>query len=298
MPSLVKVASLYRYPVKSLRGISLAEVMVERIGWQGDRRWMVVDKTGKFLTIREHPVMTQIVCDMTTSGPTNSMILHHAQHGGVAVSNPTTGASLRTVRVWGDDVDAVTGDAAAGAFLSKILGQPVDLVYLARADARPVDMAFGKDGDATSFSDGYPVLLTSTASLENLNDRLAEVGAAAIDVRRFRPNLVISGAAAWAEDTWQRLRIGDVTYRVAKPCARCVVTTRDADSGEQVDRQEPLRTLATFHRAANGGIIFGQNLIPEMAGTIRIGDAVEVLARGPSNLGSRPEKSGAAAAIR
>jgi uncharacterized protein len=294
------VASLYRYPVKSLRGTSLAEVTVERIGWQGDRRWMVVDKAGKFLTIREHPVMTQIICDVKNNGKTSDVILHHPQYGDVTVPQPQPMADVprRTVRVWSDAVEAACTTDAAGDFLSKILGQPVDLVYLDRPDARPVDMTFGKLGDATSFSDGYPVLLTSTASLDNLNDRLAEAGAGAIDMRRFRPNLVISGAAAWAEDTWQRLRIGDVTYRVAKPCARCVVTTRDADSGEQVDRQEPLRTLASFHRAANGGIIFGQNLIPEMAGAIRVGDPVDVLARGPSNLGSKPEKSGAAAAIR
>jgi uncharacterized protein len=196
------VAALYRYPVKSLRGTSLTTTSVERIGWQGDRRWMVVDKTGKFLTIRDHPVMTQINVELTADGLT----LHHANNSAVTVPPPTAAAPQRMVRVWHDTVEAVISDAAAGAFLSTILGQPVDLVYLARTDARPVDPAFGRTDDATSFSDGYPVLLTSTASLDNLNDRLAEVGAEPVDMRRFRPNLVVTGAAAWAEDTWQRVR--------------------------------------------------------------------------------------------
>jgi uncharacterized protein len=291
------VASLYRYPVKSLRGHSLAETVVERIGWQGDRRAMVVDGQGRFLTIREHPVMTQIDASLTA----DELVLGHADHGQVTVPVPAAGPT-RPVRVWGDDVEAFTAGATAGAFLSKVLGRPVELVFLARPDARPVDMTFGKAGDATSFSDGYPVLLTTLASLDNLNDRLAEASAAAVDMRRFRPNLVISGASPWAEDTWQLLRIGSLTFRVAKPCARCVVTSRDADTGAQADPREPLRTLSLFHRAADGGVIFGQNLIPDGEGTIRVGDVVEVLAAGLSNLGQPPgksrDKSGASAAIR
>jgi uncharacterized protein len=165
-------------------------------------------------------------------------------------------------------------------FLSNVLGMPMELVYLANPEARPVDLAFGHPGDTTSFADGYPVLLTSASSLDELNQRLPTD----IEMLRFRPNLVISGATPWAEDTWKVFRIGDVTFRVAKPCARCIVTTRDPDTGEQRDPREPLKTLAKFHRAANGGIIFGQNLIPDTVGSIRVGDTVEVISTGSSNL--------------
>jgi uncharacterized protein YcbX len=103
-------------------------------------------------------------------------------------------------------------------------------------------------------------------------------------MRRFRPNIVIRADAAWAEDNWKVVRIGETIFRVAKPCGRCVVTTRDPDTGEQTDPREPLETLGQFHRAAEGAIIFGQNLIPEAVGEISIGDAVEILQVGPSNL--------------
>ncbi len=275
----MKVTAIHRYPVKSLRGTSLQASHVERLGLVGDRRWMVVDTTGKFQTIREHPVMTQIEATASDDG---SLVLSHPQHGSVTVAIPT--ASSKTVRVWRDDVEAVPAHAAAGAFLSNVLGLSAELVYLAKPDARAVDPTFGQPGDTTSFADGFPVLLTSTMSLNDLNSRLTGAGASKVDMRRFRPNVVISGARAWTEDTWRIIRIGAVTFRVAKPCARCVVTTRDAETGLQTDPREPLKTLGSFHRAASGGIIFGQNLIPDDVGEIRVGDAVEVLSEGASNL--------------
>ena len=281
----MKVTALYRYPVKSLRGTALTHAHVERQGLQGDRRWLVVDATGKFQTIREHPIMTQIEATLRDDG---GLVLSHPRHGSVAVAAPTATAA-RQVRVWRDDVDAVAADAAAGQFLTTVLGLPVDLVYLANPDARPVDPDFGQPGDTTSFADGFPVLLTNTMSLNDLNSRLPSTfEAGKIEMRRFRPNLVISGARPWVEDTWQAIRVGNVIFRVAKACARCVVTTRDPDTGEQADPREPLRTLASFHRAANGGVMFGQNLIPDQPGEIRVGDLVDVLQAGGSNLHLTP----------
>jgi uncharacterized protein len=272
----MKVTALYRYPVKSLRGTSLQASRVERLGLAGDRRWMVVDAAGKFQTIREHPVMTQIEATARDDG---SLVLSHPAHGSVVVAVPIA-TSNKLVRVWRDDVEAVPSDAAAGQFLSKILGLSAELVYLANPGARPVDPTFGQPGDATGFADGFPVLLTSTMSLNDLNSRLPVKA----EMRRFRPNIVISGARPWTEDTWRTIRIGAVTFRVVKPCARCVVTTRDPDTGVQTDPREPLKTLGSFHRAANGGVIFGQNLIPDSTGEIRVGDTVDVLSEGESNL--------------
>jgi uncharacterized protein len=277
----MKVTGLHRYPVKSLRGTSLTHATVERLGLQGDRRWMVVDPAGKFQTIREHPVMTQIEATTRNDG---GLTLAHPQHGNVTVAIPAASVSTRSVRIWRDDVAASPAAAAAGEFLSKVLGVPAELVYLAKPDARPVDPTFGQPGDTTSFADGFPVLITNTMSLNDLNSRLTGTGSGKVEMRRFRPNVVISGARPWLEDTWKAIRIGNVTFRVAKPCARCVVTTRDPDTGVQLDPREPLKTLGSFHRAANGGIIFGQNLIPDTIGEIRVGDSVEVLSEGASNL--------------
>jgi uncharacterized protein YcbX len=124
-----------------------------------------------------------------------------------------------------------------------------------------------------SFADGYPLLLTSQASLDALNARLA----APVEMLRFRPNLVVEGAEAWAEYRWTRLRIGGAAFRVVKPCDRCVVTTIDPRTGTQPEPDEPLRTLKQFPRDARGRVLFGQNLVPEICGAVRVGDGVEVV---------------------
>jgi uncharacterized protein len=147
-------------------------------------------------------------------------------------------------------------------------------------DARPVDPVFARTDDRVSFADGYPILLTSTASLEDLNARVRDT----LAMDRFRANLVVEGAEPWAEDCWRRIRVGAITFRIVKPCARCAIPTLDPLTGERLESGEPLRALAKFHRAANGGVIFGQNLIPDQFGLLRSGDPVEVLETGPSNL--------------
>ena len=271
----LKVAGLYRYPVKSLRGHRLQSATVELIGFAGDRRWCLIDAAGKVQTIRELPVMTQIDVEPTPNG----LSLSHADHGVCVVDTPVSLATVE-MTIWGDRVAAMPASGHADAFLSQVLGETVRLVYLADPAARPVDQTYGLASDRVSFADGYPMLLTTEASLDDLAVRLGN----AIDMRRFRPNIVLSGSLAWAEDEWKVLRINGIVFRVAKPCGRCVVTTRDHETGEQTDPSEPLKTLARFRRAAKGGIIFGQNLIPDGIGTISVGDPIEILASGRSNL--------------
>lgn len=272
----MRLAAIHRYPVKSLRGHAMDEAAVEAIGLAGDRRWMVVDAVGAFQTIRQIPAMTGIDVDPRADG----LVLRHAEHGMVAVAVPPAGTPVESVRIWRDTVEAVAADPAAGRFLSAALDRPVRLVYLADPRARAVDPGYGDAGDRVSFADGFPLLLTTAGSLDDLNGRLA----APVSMRRFRPNLVLEGASPWAEDGWRTIRVGRVRFRVAKPCGRCVVTTRDPDTGAQPDGNEPLRTLGRFHRDARGEIIFGQNLIPLDQGPIAVGDPVEVLEAGPSNL--------------
>ncbi|TPM27487.1 MOSC domain-containing protein [Mesorhizobium sp. B2-3-4] len=272
----MKVVELYRYPVKSLRGHPVPRADIETMGMAGDRRWMVVDKGGQFLTIRQIPAMTTVDVEHRDA----SIVLKHDLHGSLVVEVPGPDAALRPVKIWKDSVVARQADPAAGDYLSGILGRPVDLVHFDDPKNRPVDPEFAQPGDYVGFADGFPLLVTTTGSLNHLNGHLARP----VEMARFRPNIVLDAQGEWPEDSWKAIRIGSVELRIAKPCARCVITTRDPLSGEQPDPREPLQTLGKLHRSAKGGIIFGQNAIPNNAGTISIGDAVEVIEAGVSNL--------------
>jgi uncharacterized protein YcbX len=269
----LRVANIFRYPVKSLRSESLTAAEVEPIGLKHDRRWLVVDETGQFQTIRKLPEMLQVEALAADDG----LSLAHAQAGHIVIPAPAPGSPTQPVTIWKDTVEAVDAGDAAAEFISRALGERLRLVHLSRPDARPIRSAPDRH---VSFADAYPLLLTSTASQQDLSQRIGRD----VAMLRFRPNVVIEGSAPWAEDTWREIRIGAVRFSISGPCDRCVVTTRDPDTGEQMAHQEPLRTLATFHKAASGGVIFGQNLIPLETGTIHVGDTVEVLRAGPSNL--------------
>jgi uncharacterized protein YcbX len=272
----ISVSSLCVYPVKALRGLRHRDVAVEPWGLQDDRRWMVVKPDGALLTQRELPAMA------TLDAAPGAASLRLSRDGAPPLSVPipeAASAERRVVRVWKDHVPALDAGPAAAAWLGEALGTECGLVYLDDVDARPVEPAFSQPGDRTAFSDGYPLLLTTTGSLAALNAALP----AGIPMDRFRPNLVVDGPPAWAEDGWRRLRIGEVVFRVASPCARCVVTTTDQRSGLRPDKTEPLRTLSRLRRTREG-VMFGQNLIPDGSGRIAVGDRVEILETGPSNV--------------
>jgi uncharacterized protein len=271
----MKVVGLYRYPVKSLRGHAVGEASIERIGMAGDRRWMVVDQSGQFRTIRQIPAMARVDARVTDDG----VALTEATHGSISVKTPTEGPK-RDVKIWDDIVPARLADASAGTFLSKVLGQPVELVYFDNPLSRPVDQTFGAADDYTTFADGFPILVTTTGSLDHLNSALASP----VGMDRFRPNIVVDTDEAWTDDSWRVIRVGGLRLRIVKPCARCVITTRDQLTGEQPNPREPLFTLGKHHRAKNGGIIFGQNAIPDNAITVSVGDPVEIIESGQSNL--------------
>jgi uncharacterized protein YcbX len=178
--------------------------------------------------------------------------------------------------VWRFTGPATLAGPAADDWLSEALRSKVRLVWLDDPTRRPVNPDYAQPGDTVSFADGYPLLLANTASLAALNDLIAESDSMAspLPMERFRPNVVISGAQAWVEDEWTggRIRIGDVNFRVPKPCGRCIVTTTDQETGER--GHEPLRTLSR-HRHVKNGLLFATNLIPDAPGTIAIGDPVE-----------------------
>jgi uncharacterized protein YcbX len=263
-----RIAEIWIYPVKGLRGRRLETAAVEPWGLEGDRRWMVVDRDGRFVSQREAPDMARVEVEPRPGGLRLSM----GGRGSVEVATPDASAPRIATTVWRADVQAALADAAAGDWLAQAIGvDGARLVHMADpAHARPVKPEHGKPGDRVTFADEAPMLLTTRASLDDLNRRLERP----VPMDRFRPNLVLDDCEAWAEDGWSRLRAGEVELSVGWPCSRCVVTTTDQASGARAEDGEPLRTLASF-RPARGGPRFGWNLIPRRLGRIAVGDPVE-----------------------
>jgi uncharacterized protein YcbX len=264
MPS---IAALHVYPVKSCRGIALEQAELTPRGLRHDREWMVVTPDGRFLTQRELPRLALITPDLDDG----TLRLQAPAAGAVGVPLDAVDASPRTVTVWNDTVLARDQGDLAARWLSDFLQRSVRLVRFDPAERRGTDPAWsaGLPGES-AFSDGYPVLVLSRASLDDLNARLPR----ALPMNRFRPNLVLDGCEPYAEDTLRVLHSGPVTLRLVKPCTRCIITTTEQATAER-DGDEPLRTLRGYRwRAELRGVIFGQNAIVERAGTLRVGDPV------------------------
>ncbi len=264
------VSKLWVYPLKSASGIRLDQAEVDARGFALDRRWMLVDAKGGFITQRKHPRLALIGCAMSGE----NLVL--TRPDGSALEVPLRLAVRASVtesiqvRIWGSECRALRVGQQADGWFSEFLGVECRLVFMPESTRRRVDSESGSDDDIVSFADGYPFLLVGQSSLDDLNGRLAEP----VPLDRFRPNIVVETDVAFAEDTWTRIRIGEVVFRVAGPCARCTVTTTDQATGER--GKEPLATLAGYRRF-DGKILFGQNLIQENRGKVRVGDEVEKL---------------------
>ncbi len=246
------------------------------MGAVGDRRFLVVDPTGTFLTQRNIARMARVDAFIDDTSLTLRI---QGSPDMVVRRDPDPDARLLSVSVWKSEklMAEDCGDAAA-EWLSLALGMECRLVRAGPAFRRPVTKPLALPDEVTHFADACPFLVTSEASLEELNERILKNGGSPVTMDRFRTNMVLTGCPAFAEDTWNRIRIGDVVFRSLGPSARCIVTTTDQLSGER--GVEPLKTLATFRRnpIENSQVIFGQNLVNESKhGMIRVGDAVEVL---------------------
>ena len=264
----ITVSGIFIYPVKGLGAISLVESMITPRGLKHDRRFLVVDANNEFVTQREYPKMATVWVEIegdkiTFSAPDIDSVTFPAE---------PNEAPTRMVRVWASHVAAQAVSSEADQWLSAYLGFDARLVYMPDSSKRAVNPDFGKPGDIVSFADGYPLLIASEASLADLNSRIVGNGGAAVPMNRFRPNVVIKGCEAFAEDKLGEIRIGNAIFRAAKLCARCQVTTTDQAAGE-VRGPEPLQTLATYRDSASG-VLFGTNLIPVNGDSICIGDAI------------------------
>ena len=262
------VSEIKIYPIKSCRGFSVPQAEVEARGLVGDRRYMLVDANGRFLTQREHPRM--------------ALIDVRGTHDGYRVEGPgqppltiprvlATGAESE-VRIWRDTVSATLAGEDINIWFSQYLGFACGLVYMADNQHRPVPNEAAEFDDEVSFADGAPILLISTGSLADLNGRLA----APVTMDRFRPNIVVEAPTPFVEDSWRSIAIGSAELAVAWQCSRCILPTIDPATGVAHPRQEPLETLRSYRRVGPK-VMFGQNLIPRKHGAIRIGDAVRVI---------------------
>jgi uncharacterized protein YcbX len=255
------LASIHIYPIKSLGGFSVVEARLGDRGLEHDRRWMLVDRDGRFLTQREALAMVFLQC-----APHNDGFRITDIRDGGTLDLPWTikNGEPHKAQVWRDTVELLSAKDEVNTWLSGRLGIACRLMHMPDAALRPTNPLFASG--INSLSDGYPYMILSQASLDDLNTRLD----APLPMDRFRPNLVIAGGAAFQEDRWKEVAIGSSRFRLVKPCARCVITTFDQRTGER--GKEPLRTLATY-RSKDGNVLFGMNAMGEGA-SVRVGDAV------------------------
>jgi len=263
---VIGVTSLHVYPVKSCRGIALDRAEVTATGFRWDRRWMVVDSDGGFLSQRTHPALATV----STRLEDDRLILSAPSQPVLEVSLAEPAEGTLPVTIWDDPATAAGEGEAAAAWFSSLLATPCALVRQQQDTPRPVDPRYAGPDDVVGFADGYPFLLISQSSVDDLNDRLPTP----VSADRFRANIVVDGCPAYAEDEWTVLRIGSVPFRVAKPCARCSIVGTDQRDGSR-DR-EPLATLAEY-RSVGNKVLFGQNLVHQAGGVVAVGDTVTIV---------------------
>ena len=272
---MLKLSEIYIYPIKSLGGIRLEKSNITTRGLEHDRRFMLVDENGRFLSQREYPQLaifqTEIEGDF------------------LAITNKKSNTSLRIslqysiihsfshsiiVQIWDDETSAIEVNSEASNWFTQALGIPTRLVYMPEESLRKTDAQYSLTGEEiTSFSDGYPILIIGQSSLNDLNSRLENP----VNINRFRPNFVFTNGEPFEEDAWHEFTVGNVRFFGVKPSARCIMTTIDQETGEKKGK-EPLLTLNKYRKAGNR-ILFGQNVLINQLGTVSVGDDVTVLSR-------------------
>jgi uncharacterized protein YcbX len=264
----VTLTGLFVYPVKSARGIALREAELGDRGIAHDRRFMVVDEHGRFLTQRETPALAKLCTALDDDGKLGELRLTFERQELLLPLRPTQGVTRR-VRVFADELDALDLGAQASTFLSAALGRHASLVYMPEQTRRQVDPSRAAARDIVGFADGFPYLLANESSLGALNRELP----APVPMERFRPNFVIAGVPAYSEDSFVDLTIGGLPFRALKPCSRCVIVNTDQTSGRR--ERGVLEALVRTHSLGNRPI-FGQNLVAQGTGRLTVGDHVEL----------------------
>ncbi len=256
---MIEIAELWLYPVKACAGVRVTHALLTPRGLAGDRRYMLVDAEGRFFTQREEPKLQTV----RTVFDGESVLLDTVA-GSLRIPRELHGGKRIEVTVWQSDCEAIE-HVPGSQLLSEMLAREVKLVFMPDDVQRNVDQDYGEPGDIVSFADGFPILLANEASLADLNAALEEP----VTMQRFRPSVVVRGAAAYQEETWSHLQSALVRLRAAKLCTRCAVINVDPGTGTRPSTQ-PLATLAQHH-APGGKPVFGVNLIPESVGSLQEG---------------------------
>ena len=263
-PSL-SVQRIFLYPIKSLGGISVQNAVVEERGFKYDRRWMLVDPSGEFLTQRQYPQLATL--QVTLGESTLKVFSKKDPSREISFGLEMNSGKEMEVTVWGDSVAALQVAPAVSAWFSDFLGMNVDLVVMPERAHRKLDPRYSVQNESVSFADGMPYVILGQSSLDDLNGRLKDP----VEMDRFRPNVVFAGGVAFAEDEFTKLQIGSLLFQVVKPCARCVMITVDQEKGTV--GKEPLATLASY-RTVNNKVYFGQNAVALSQGIVRVGDLI------------------------
>lgn len=274
----MRVSDLFIYPLKSARGIAIPSAAIDAFGLTGDRRAMLVDPSGHFITQRELQALAQIDIQ---PGPSN---LRLKMEGKPDIIVPLPHPDNRMdVIVWKSAVSASVADEETNKALSDWLKRDVKMVFFDGLAKRAANPEWAGDDTPVTFSDGYQILVTTTGSLKALNANLATHGEGAVSMERFRPNIVIDCDEAWPEDRWATIEIGGVRLDLVKPCARCIMTTQDQKTGSR-DGPNPMPAMGRVRMSADRrvpGPLFGWNVVPRGEGSVKIGDAVTVIEERP-----------------
>jgi len=269
---MLKLSEIYIYPVKSLGGIHLDIANITTRGLENDRRFMLIDENGRFMSQREHPQLAIF----QTKIEDNFLKIIHKRTGQILLINFSSNSQLAplSVTIWDDETSAIEVSSEASAWFTQALNIPTRLVYMPEESQRKTDVQYALTGEEiTSFSDGYPILIIGQSSLNDLNNRLENP----VNINRFRPNFVFKDGEPFEEDNWHEFTVGNIRFFGVKPCARCIMTTINQETGEKKDK-EPLLTLNKYRKAGNK-ILFGQNVLISQLGTVSVGDDVTVISR-------------------
>lgn len=259
------LSAIFIYPVKSLAGIRVTRWPVIKTGLQYDRKWMLVDSDGQFLSQRKLPRMTLIKTALTD----RHLVLSAPGRENLPLPLTPVDGDIINSTIWQDHCHARSVSQEADQWLSHFLNLDCRLVYQPDERVRQVDPDYGRNTDNVAFSDGFPFLIISENSLDSLNREMQ----LNLPMMRFRPNLTIGDCPAYAEDSWREISIGAIDFRLPKPCSRCSIPTIDTETAQT--GKEPLRTLNRIRKWRNN-VYFGQNALHNQCGTLTVGDAVQV----------------------
>ncbi|MFZ1280900.1 MAG: MOSC N-terminal beta barrel domain-containing protein [Ignavibacteriaceae bacterium] len=262
---MLTLSEIYIYPIKSLGGISLDSAIAEDRGLKYDRRYLLVDENGMFLTQRDLPQLALLKLSFTETG---FKVLNMVDNSFITIPFESDSYEKMKIQIWDDNCNSVRVDKKLDEWFSNILKIKCSLVYMPDNEKRIVEKKFFSKDFIVSFADAYPYLIIGQSSLDDLNSRL-ETG---LPMNRFRPNFVFSGGNPYEEDNWKNFKIDGVHFKAVKPCARCMITTTDQETAERSN--EPLKTLSTY-RKIDGKVMFGMNLVCIKRGIVSIGDEIE-----------------------